>query len=125
MGADSVSRFFDAVRSDKRLAEEYGAAVARATHEAVGKAAEEVAASHGFEVDAADALRFLEERAAELSDDQLDAVAGGIGLPKAVKVEPSKPTRGWWVPAALGAVVVVGAAMDTGGDDDDREGIAP
>jgi hypothetical protein len=78
MDDDLVSRFFDLARHDKDVADDYSAALTEAMEAAILPAIVDVAARHGFQVTTEQVTGYLEGQTAELTDDDLDAVAGGL-----------------------------------------------
>jgi predicted ribosomally synthesized peptide with nif11-like leader len=75
MSVEAVDAFFAKMAEDEALQDAYSSAVDRATR----AAAVELAAEHGLEFTAEELGTAMESQMAELSDEQLDAVAGGLG----------------------------------------------
>lgn len=75
MSREGIEGFFGRLREDRDLQEEYWTVLATAAQSAVV----ELAARHRFELTDEDLRREWSEQAAELSDEQLEAVAGGLG----------------------------------------------
>ncbi len=71
MSAENVSRFFDKLEKDRSLNEAY--------KDAIQTALTAFAASRGFEFTAKDLQKCAAEKAAELTDGDLEGVAGGFG----------------------------------------------
>jgi predicted ribosomally synthesized peptide with nif11-like leader len=117
MSGDSVSRFFEAVNRDEQLARDYRSALERAMENAVGAALVEVGARHGFELSSEDVRKHLRERAAELTDDQLEAVAGGLARGRQI----ARPGIASFLknPWVLGAIVATAIAVPLAISDED------
>jgi len=80
MSAESMEKFVQQVSSDKGVAEQLNAALAGKEGDDAVEGIVAFANEAGFEVDAEDVVRLGAAREGELSDDQLDAVAGGWTL---------------------------------------------
>jgi len=111
MSDDTVSRFFDVARRDRAVGDEYTAALTRAMEAAIGPAIVEVAARHGFQMSTEQVTRYLEDQAAELTEDDLDAVAGGL---------PSAPMSSPWLVGGLVKAAVAVPIAGRSGQSDDR-----
>ena len=76
MAREAVEAFLRKLPEDDKLREAYAAALKRATESALFEAAH----TGGFEFSVEELRAVLNEREAELSDDQLRQVAGGVGV---------------------------------------------
>jgi predicted ribosomally synthesized peptide with nif11-like leader len=109
MSANAVERFFETVADNEALRDQYWKAIAQTMESVMGPAIVQLAASKGYEFDVGELRQHLEERGAELSDDDLDGVVGGAG-----------PLRGWLSnPWVLGAIVACAIAIPLAVDGDD------
>jgi len=74
-----VERFFERVREDRSLGQEYQSELEGAMEAAVAATIQKVAGRHGFRFPLEAAHAYLTRKATELDDEQLAAVAGGAG----------------------------------------------
>ncbi len=75
MARDAVAKFLQRLGDDAALREAYAASLKRATEAAMV----ERARAEGYEYTVEELRAVLEERTAELTDEQLGQVAGGVG----------------------------------------------
>jgi predicted ribosomally synthesized peptide with nif11-like leader len=87
MAREAVEAFLRKLPEDDKLREAYAAALKRATESALFEAAH----TGGFEFSVEELRAVLNEREAELSDDQLRQVAGGVGTYACHPVETYAP----------------------------------
>jgi predicted ribosomally synthesized peptide with nif11-like leader len=76
MANEALATFFDRLAKDDVIRDAYAASLKRAVEGAML----ETARSAGLEFTVEELREALEERASELSEDQLDKVAGGVGI---------------------------------------------
>lgn len=107
-----VSQFFDRVREDEAVQGEYRAAIATALRAAVPPAIVGVATKHGYDFTEADVDRYLGERAAELSDRDLESISAA---------GPSSMTMSLASHLSLGSIVAAAIAIPAPLDDGDGE----
>jgi predicted ribosomally synthesized peptide with nif11-like leader len=103
MSTADVSRFLEMLDSDDGLVKEYAMVTEKAMRKALQEAVVALAASRGFEFTADQLSSHLERVTTELSDEELDQVAGGVsGAPPASSSHASllarrlKPGGGGW-----------------------------
>jgi len=73
MSREAIDAFFTRLAEDEELQRSYGSAMDLATRQSTV----ELAAAHGFEFTAAELGAAMEEQSTELSEDELENVAGG------------------------------------------------
>ncbi len=103
--------FFERLSRDQELARTYQTAVAGAVRSAVWPVIVEMAAREGMAFSVDELGAWLAERQEELSEEALQGVTGGAW-------KPPRPisTAGLIAAGVLGAVVIVGASVDSGDD---------
>jgi stalled ribosome rescue protein Dom34 len=86
MSEAAVSQFFDQLKKNKALVNDYNSAVASALRSVVWPAMVDVAAVHGYEFTKEELGRYLESKVGELSEQELESIsaAGPSGIPVAL-----------------------------------------
>jgi hypothetical protein len=75
MSEAAVSQFFEQLKKNKALVNEYNSAVASALRSVVWPAMLDVAAEHGYEFTKEELGRYLESKAGELSEQELESIS--------------------------------------------------
>lgn len=110
-----VERFFERLKEDRALGQEYNAAIKAAVETAVAGAITQVAERHGYRFSAEAARAHLERKAGELDEEQLASVAGGGGWsPGGTLGFLSNP---WVLAGIVAAAIAIPLAVSA--DDDD------
>ena len=113
MSEAATSQFFERMKTDKALLNEYNSAVTNAMRSVVWPAMVDVAARHGFEITKEELGKYLESQAGELSEHELETVSGGGPL---TFLATSPLVAGQIVATAIAVPVAI-----HGSDDDDVE----
>jgi hypothetical protein len=124
MDDSQPERFFERVREDRALGQEYQSELKGAMEAAVAATIQKVAARHGFRFPLEAARAYLKRKAAELDDEQLAAVAGGAGPQHALgatRVSPSTPYNPLSNPLVLAGIVAAAIAVPLAVGDDDND----
>jgi predicted ribosomally synthesized peptide with nif11-like leader len=77
MGEAATSQFFERMKTDESLRNEYNSAITNAMRSAVWPAMVDVATRHGFQLTKEDLGRYVESRADELGERELETISGG------------------------------------------------
>jgi hypothetical protein len=133
MDVQQVERFFTRLKEDRALSEEYRSALNGAIETAVAATIQAVGERHGFPFSADAARTYLQRQAAALTDQQLDAVVGGLGSASrsagssssssASGSAGSSSSGGWgwssWTLIGLGVAAAIAIPRAIANDDDD------
>jgi len=113
MSEAAVSQFFDQLKKSKALVNEYNSAVANAVQSVVWPAMVDVAAGHGYEFTKEELSRYLESKASELSEQELESIsaAGPTGTVGTLTAKP------WVLAQVVASAIAIPAPLDDGDDD--------
>jgi hypothetical protein len=113
MSEAAISQFFEHLKKDKALVNEYNSAVASAMRSVVWPAMVDVAAGHGYEFTREELGRYLESNAGELSQQELESIsaAGPSGTMGTLTKNP------WVLAQIVASAIAIPVALDDGDDD--------
>jgi hypothetical protein len=113
MSQATILQFFEELKKDKALSNEYNSAVASAMRQVVSQTLADVAAKHGFELTEQELGSYLESKAEELSEQELETVsaAGPVGTISTFSTNP------WLLARVVASTIAVPEALDDGDDD--------
>ena len=113
MSEAAISQFFEQLKKDKALLNEYNSAVASAMRSVVWPAMVDVATRHGFELTKEELGRYLESRADELSEHELESIsaAGPSGTVGTIATNPLALAQ------IVASTIAIPVTLDDGEDD--------